>query len=122
MDENEIQIPEEELPEFTLEDILREFGSQNDDGKVHDYPGPELMEDLPQRELMEDAPISDPLPLREEPELLIWKPAEKNAEPAADLDQTRSFAPVATASAGSDGDTIRVDAAPVRPPECSCSL
>ena len=27
MDENDIRLPDESLPEFTLEDILREFGS-----------------------------------------------------------------------------------------------
>ena len=46
MDDNEIQIPQEELPEFTLEDIMREFGSHSDDGKVHEYLAPELMEDI----------------------------------------------------------------------------
>ena len=35
MEDHENQIPQEELPEFTLEDILKEFGSQNDDGRVH---------------------------------------------------------------------------------------
>ena len=114
MDENEIRIPEEELPEFTLEDIMREFGSRNDDGKVHEYLAPELMEDLPQRELLEDVPVAEHLSVREEPELLIWKPAQRAEEPAAELDQTRSFAPVAVADAPMGGDTRRIDAEQVR--------
>ena len=114
MDDNEIRVPEEEQPEFTLEDIMREFGSQNDDGRVHEYLAPELMEDVPQRELLEDAPVSEQLPAREEPELLVWKPAPK-AEPAAPaMSDTQSFAPVADAPAHVDGDTVRIDAAQVR--------
>ena len=69
MDEHDILTPEEE--QFTLEDILREFGSQNDDGKVHEYLAPELMEDIPPRELIEDVPVADHLPEREEPEVLV---------------------------------------------------
>ena len=98
MDEHDIQIPDEELPEFTLDDILKEFGTQNDDGRIHDAAAPELLEDLPQRELLEDAPLSEqPADRDEEPELLIWTPAPKQ-KPSA---QTIS-------------DTIRVDTVKVR--------
>ena len=109
MDENEVLTPDAELPEFTLEDIMREFGSHNDDGKVHEYLAPELMEDIPQRELLEDVPVADPLPVRDEPELLVWKPAEKVQEPVAAMEQTQGFTPVAA-----DGDTVRIDAVQVR--------
>ncbi len=99
MDEHDIPILGEELPEFTIEDILREFGSQCDDGKVHDAAAPELMEDLPQRELLEDAPLSEqPAAPEEEPDLLIWTPAPKQEQPAAQ----------------SDSDTIRVDTDQIR--------
>ena len=56
MDRFDTQNPGAE-PEFTLEDILREFGSANDDGRIHDHMAPELMEDEPQRELLEDLPV-----------------------------------------------------------------
>ena len=114
MDENEILLPDEELPEFTLEDILGEFGSHNDDGKVHEYLAPELIEDLPQRELLEDAPISEQTPLREEPELLVWTPAPKAETTAPALSDTQSFTPVTSAPAAVTGDTVRVDAARIR--------
>ena len=82
MDDRDIQTPGAEQ-DFTLEDILREFGTQNDDGRIHDDMAPELLEDEPQRELLEDLPISeDPAP-REEPDLLIWTPARKEEAPAA---------------------------------------
>ena len=97
MDEHDILIPEEELPEFTLDDILREFGTRDDDGKIHDAAAPELLEDIPQRELLEDAPLTEQPPSQEEPELLIWTPAPK---PAASARQT--------------SDTIRVDTRQVR--------
>ena len=96
MDENEIRLPEEELPEFTLEDILREFGTHADDGKVHDHMAPELLEDLPQRELVEDVPLNENAPAGEEPELLVWTPAPKEPVP-----ETTS-------------DTIRIDPAQVK--------
>ena len=117
MDENEILTPEEE--QFTLEDILREFGSHNDDGKVHEYLAPELMEDIPQRELIEDVPVADHLPEKEEPELLVWQPAPRTAAPAAEsapqpMSDTVAFAPVSSAPAPVTGDTIRMDAAQIR--------
>ena len=97
MDDHDIQLPQEELPEFTLEDILKEFGSQNDDGKVHEYLAPELLEDIPQQEFLEDVPVAEHLPVREEPEILIWEPAAK-AEPSAPV----------------GGDTVRVDTARIK--------
>ena len=114
MDENEIRIPDEELPEFTLEDIMREFGSHNDDGKVHEYLAPELLEDIPQRELIEDAPVSEQPPQKEEPELLVWTPTPR-AEPIPQpLSDTQSFSPVTSAPTQASGDTVRIDAAKVR--------
>ena len=109
MDEHDILTPEEQS--FTLEDILREFGSRNDDGKVHEYLAPELMEDIPQRELIEDVPVADHLPEKEEPEVLVWEPAAK-AEPAPQsFGDTMAFAPVAAAApVQTSGDTIRMDA------------
>ena len=113
MDEHDILTPEEE--QFTLEDILREFGSQNDDGKVHEYLAPELMEDIPQLELLEDVPVADHLPEREEPEVLLWQPSSAKEEPAPlSMSDTRSFAPIASAPAVTGGDTIRMDAAQIR--------
>ena len=97
MDDNDILIPEEELPEFTLEDIMREFGSGSEDDTIHDDVTPELLEDLPVQELLEDAPVAEHLTAQEEPELLTWTPRPK-AAPAADLSDTQSFAPVTTAS------------------------
>lgn len=97
MDENDIRIPQEELPEFTLEDILREFGSHSDDGRIHDDAAPKLLEDLPQRELVEDLPVSEQQPPQDEPELLVWTPAPK-PEPAPEA----------------ASDTIRIDAAQVK--------
>ena len=113
MDENEILIPEEELPEFTLEDIMREFGSGSDDGKVHEYLAPELMEDVPQRELIEDVPVAEHLSAQEEPEVLVWTPAPRT-ENASGLDDTRAFSPVASAVTDASGDTVRIDTAQVR--------
>ena len=108
MDENDILTPQEE-PEFTLEDIMREFGSGSDDGRVYDDVTPELLEDIPQLELLEDAPMAEHLTADEEPELLTWTP-RAHAAPAADLSDTQAFAPVTTASAG---DTQRIDTAKV---------
>ncbi len=108
MDENDILTPQEE-PEFTLEDIMREFGSGSDDGRVYDDVTPELLEDIPQLELLEDAPMAEHLTADEEPELLTWTP-RAHAAPAADLSNTQAFAPVTTASAG---DTQRIDTARV---------
>ena len=48
MDDHDIKISQQELPDFTLEDILKEFGTADDDGKLHDAAAPELLEDLPQ--------------------------------------------------------------------------
>ena len=110
MDDNDILIPEEELPEFTLEDILREFGSGSEDDTIHDAVTPELMEDLPVQELLEDAPVAEHLTAEAEPELLTWTPRPK-AVPAADLSDTQSFAPLTTASAG---DTVRIDIEKIR--------
>ena len=109
MDGNDILIPEEEL-EFTLEDIMREFGSGGGDDTIHDAVTPELLEDIPLQELLEDAPVAEHLTAQEEPELLTWTPRTK-AAPAADLSDTQSFAPVTTASAG---DTQRIDTAAIR--------
>lgn len=114
MDENDIRVPQEEQPEFTLEDILREFGSHTDDGLVHEHLAPELMEDEPQRELVEDLPVSEALPDREEPELLVWTPGPRTEQPAPDLEQTQSFTPVASRPDVTDGDTIRIDTEQVR--------
>ena len=109
MDDNDILIPEEEL-EFTLEDIMREFGSGSGDDTIHDAVTPELLEDLPLQELLEDAPVAEHLTAEAEPELLTWTPRPKEA-PTADLSDTQSFAPVTTASAG---DTQRIDTAAIR--------
>ena len=108
MDENDILIPEEEQS-FTLEDIMREFGSGSDDKTVHDAVTPELLEDIPQLELLEDAPVAEHLTAGEEPDVLTWTP-RAHAAPAADLTDTQSFAPVAAVSAG---DTQRIDTARV---------
>ena len=124
MDELDIQTPGEE-PEFTLEDILREFGSRNDDGRVHDLMAPELMEDepqrelvqdIPQRELVKDIPLSESSGPREEPDLLIWTPRQKPELPSTDtiridteqvkvrtaktagMEDTRAFPPVTESS------------------------
>ena len=97
MDEHDIQIRDEELPSFTLEDILKEFGTQDDDGLIHDAATPELMEDLPQREFIEDAPLSERPANQDEPELLIWTPAPKREAPAETV-----------------SDTIRVDTEQIR--------
>ena len=114
MDENDIQIPEEELPEFTLEDILREFGTQIDDGLIHDDAAPELLEDLPPMELLEDLPVTERVPLDDEPEVLVWTPAPKT-EPAASMSDTQAFTPVATVSEGAmEGQTVRIDTAQIR--------
>ena len=114
MDEHDILTPEEEQS-FTLEDILREFGSQNDDGRVHEYLAPELLEDIPQRELIEDVPVADHLPEQEEPEVLVWQPASKTAPAPRTMADTMSFSPVASAApVQTSGDTIRMDAARIR--------
>lgn len=97
MDDHDIQIREEDLPDFTLEDILKEFSAPDDDGRLHDAAAPELLEDLPQLERLEDAPLSEQPPRLEEPEILIWTPSPKQAAPA------RSFS-----------DTVRVDTEKVR--------
>ena len=107
MDDHDIMIPEDEQI-FTLEDIMREFGSGSDD-TIHDDVTPELLEDMPLRELLEDAPVAEHLTADEEPELLTWTP-RAHAAPAATLGDTQAFAPVTTASAG---DTQRIDTARV---------
>ena len=109
MDENDIHIPQEELPEFTLEDILREFGSQSgDDAVLLDEPAPEVMADLPQRELLQDLPqreqvadipLSDGPDAPAEPDVLIWTPAAKEEAPASPQTGT---------------DTIRLDTARIQ--------
>lgn len=81
MDEFDTQISGEEQV-FTLEDILREFGSRNDDGRIHDHLPPELMEDAPQRELVEDLPVFEDTAPGEEPDLLIWTPSRTQETPA----------------------------------------
>jgi hypothetical protein len=81
MDDHDIKISPQELPDFTLEDILKEFSGPDDDGKLHDAAAPELLEDLPQLELLGDAPLSEQPPLLEEPEILIWTPAPKREAP-----------------------------------------
>ena len=111
MDDNEILIPEEDLPEFTLEDIMREFGSGSGDDTIHDDVTPELMEDLPQMELLEDAPVAEHLKPMDEPEVLTWAPRAASASVQTDLSDTQSFAPVVSASAG---DTMRIDTAKIR--------
>ena len=97
MDDQDIQIHDEELPEFTLEDILKEFGTADDDGKIHDAAAPELLEDLPQREFIEDAPLSEQPAPQDEPELLIWTPSSKQEK-----------------SKKQTSDTIRMDTKQVR--------
>ena len=98
MDEQDIHISPNDLPPFTLDDILKEFGSQADDGRIHDAAAPDLMEDIPQRELIEDAPLSEqPAADEEEPELLVWAPAPKRETPAQPV-----------------SDTVRLDTARVR--------
>lgn len=97
MDAHDNQIPDEALPDFTLEDILKEFGAGNDDGRVHDAAAPELMEDLPLQELLEDAPLSEQPVSQEEPDLLVWTPAPKQKAPVQPV-----------------SDTIRVDTAQIR--------
>ena len=91
MDELDIQTAGEEQ-DFTLEDILREFGSQNGDGRIHDIPSTELIRDEPQRELVKDEPVREvvrDVPMtqstapREEPDLLIWTPRPKKEVPSA---------------------------------------
>ena len=114
MDEHDIPISDEDLPSFTLEDILKEFGTADDDGKLHDAAAPELLEDLPQLEFLEDAPQSEMPADPDEPEVLIWTPAPKQtpAQPFTDTirldtklvqekrktgsitDDTRAFTPV----------------------------
>ena len=108
MDEHEILTPEEQ--EFTLEDIMREFGSGSGD-TIHDDVTPELLEDVPLRELLEDLPVAEHLQPREEPELLTWTPQPRTEEPQADPDTTQSFAPVAPAGSG---DTQVLDTASIR--------
>ena len=97
MDENEKQTPEELLPEFDLEDIIREVGTFTEDELLHDLAVKELMEDIPQRELVANVPLGGTEPVREEPELLVWTPAPK-AEPVPEP----------------NGDTIRIDTARVK--------
>ena len=108
MDEHEILTPEEQ--EFTLEDILREFGSGGDD-TIHDDVPPELLEDVPLQELLEDLPVAEHLPPKEEPELLTWTPRSQVDPVQADFEDTRAFAPVAPMSSG---DTQVLDAAAIR--------
>ena len=122
MDENDfkisddIQIPEEELPEFTLEDILREFGSQEDGEILRDASAPDVMADIPRRELLEDLPprdnmadlpLAESAPRGEEPDLLVWTPGQKKA-------------PAPQEPAGSD--TIRIDTAQVKAQAPSASV
>ena len=90
MDENEIQVPEE-LSEFSLEDIIREVGTFDDDETLHDLAVRELMEDIPQKEFLEDAPLTGQGSEQEEPEVLVWTPGQRSEAPQ------------------SAGDTIRID-------------
>ena len=120
MDENDIRIPEEELPEFTLEDILREFGSQSDDGLVHDAAAPELLEDLPPLELMADVPPAESAPVSDEPEVLVWTPAPKSApapEPGSDTIRIDTARVRSQAPAAVSGDTQSFTPVGQQPPE-----
>ena len=120
MDENDIRIPEEELPEFTLEDILREFGSQSDDGLVHDAAAPELLEDLPPLELMADVPPAESAPVSDEPEVLVWTPAPESApapEPGSDTIRIDTARVRSQAPAAVSGDTQSFTPVGQQPPE-----
>lgn len=76
-----------ELPDFTLEDILREFGSG-----AEDTP--------PAAEALADAPPAEPAPgAPAEPDLLVWTPKAAPADPAP---------------AVVTGDTVPLDAAGIR--------
>ena len=85
MDEFDIQTPGDDQ-DFTLEDILREFGSHKDDGKIHDEPPKAVIKDEPQRELIKDEPVralvrdvpmTERAAPREEPDLLVWTPCDE---------------------------------------------
>ena len=91
MDENEIR-SSAELPEFDLDDIIREVGTFDADEALHDLAVKELMADIPQRELLEDAPMHGAADEGTEPELLVWTPAPRT-EPVPET----------------TGDTIRID-------------
>ena len=85
MDEFDIQTPGDDQ-DFTLEDILREFGSHKDDGKIHDEPPKAVIKDEPRRELIKDEPVralvrdvpmTERAAPREEPDLLVWTPCDE---------------------------------------------
>lgn len=98
MDENENRISEGDLPSFTLEDILREFGAAADDGRIHDDPSPDLLEDVPIQELVADLPVAEAFSDPEEPDILVWTPALKQ-----ELQR-----------GGEDSDTIRINTEAMR--------
>ena len=112
MDENEKTVPEEELTEFSLEDIMREFSGGSDD-LLRDEITPELLADFPQLEYLTDPPVSDAPAAGGEPDVLVWNPAEKET-PAQNLGDTQAFTPIGSAVTESAGDTVRIDTAEVR--------
>ena len=85
MDENEYQIPDEELPEFTLEDILKEFGSQGDSETLRDEPAADISS---QAEAVADIPISENPAPGEEPDLLIWTPGQRKSSAVQTVSDT----------------------------------
>ncbi len=115
MEDTDIRIPEEEHSEFTLEDIMKEFGSDSGIETVHEDLPPDFLADFPPRELLEDQPAAEAPPEDDDMELPVWTPRvhQPQAEPVQ-LNDTRAFAPVAAEAAATDGDTIRIDAQKVR--------
>ena len=107
MDENENRISGEELTEFSLEDIMREFGADSDAEIVHDEVTPELLADFPQLEYLTDTPMAA------ESDVQVWTPGAKE-EPVRNFGDTQAFTPLGSGITGSAGDTVRIDTAEVR--------
>ena len=99
-----------ELPEFTLDDILREFGSGADETPA----APEVLA---------DAPPAEPKPgAAAEPELLVWTPKTEHPAPAdvtgdtIAVDTAAIRAAAKAAPAAVTDDTIRLDGVPAAAP------
>ena len=116
---------------FSLEDIMREFGSgtPEQEPSAQEQPAEPVEEEIPEVIPEEDeedysspfwqeirnAPAEEE-PVSEEPEddVRVYEKEQPAAEaPAQDLTETVRFTPVANQDPGLDGDTVRLDAGAV---------
>lgn len=111
---------EREYSEFDLEDIMREFGTEQSEEPIEDIPEeqPEPVSEDAAEQFPEETPeeepeveLSEEVAQEEQERLITWQPAEKNAPVTENLEQTRRMDPVRIQETVRDisADTIRLD-------------